>query len=64
MSELVIYKSLDKIMEENLYPSPAILYKIAKETDPKITMSQTLNLNQPINKQKKSTLKRHLWVMW
>ena len=40
MSELVIYKSLDKIMADNLYPSPAVLYKIAKETNPKITMKQ------------------------
>ena len=40
MSELVIYKSLDKIMEDNLYPSPQVLYKIVKETNPKITMNQ------------------------
>jgi hypothetical protein len=40
MSELVIYKSLDKIMADNLYPSPAVLYRIAKETNQKITMKQ------------------------
>ena len=29
-------------MEDNLYPSPAVLYKIAKETNPKITMKQII----------------------
>jgi hypothetical protein len=40
MSELVIYKSLDKIMEDNLYPSPQVLYQLAKQENPKITMNQ------------------------
>ena len=44
MSELVIYKSLDKIMEDNLYPSPQVLYQLAsKAGNPK-------NNNEPNKK--------------
>jgi hypothetical protein len=40
MGELIIYKSLDQIMEDNLFPSKEVLYQIAKQTNSKITMKQ------------------------
>jgi len=58
-NKLVVYKRLDKIMEDNLYPSATILYQLAKQTDSSITMKQ---IKDYINSQEayQITKERHL----
>ena len=38
--KIVIYKQLDKIMKDNLYPSIQVLYEIAKYENSNVTMKQ------------------------
>jgi len=58
-NKLVVYKRLDKIMEDNLYPSATILYQLAKQKDSSITMKQ---IKDYINSQEayQITKERHL----
>ena len=58
-NKLVVYKRLDKIMEDNLYPSSTILYQLAKQKDSSITMKQ---IKDYINSQEayQITKERHL----
>ena len=39
-NKIVVYKQLDKIMKDNLYPSTQVLYEIAKRENSDVTMKQ------------------------